>query len=447
MSPNNAQWSASDDEHGTQQGRVNMVSRRKFVAGAVATPLLASTTSLAKAAQDGDQATLRAAGIEYDYTPAVVEAFQGANPDIPIDWTGGTLSFEQGQIQTTLQSGEGPDVVNVNSGPGRVGLLATSGLILRLDDFYERTGAIETYQPGVIEQIQNQPPEGEIYEVVEGLDVFQVYYNSDIFAEHGLEPPQTWDDFLAICQTLKDAGVQPIVLGARDNFQGGWLFGNLVQASAGREVMTEVIYGDGDFTHPDILRAAEMLKTLVDEDYINGLEAAALEGEQAEAAFANGQGAMTVNAQGLPINLERDGVDVSFIDAFLIPSLNEGQPPAPSAGLAHSWVINASTQNQEAAEAWLEWVISDEYLQVAIDNGGALVPARIVPDSITLPAPIQDASEKLANGAGYNPSVYLPTAAKDAWYAALQMIITGQASPEEAVAGVQEALEESRSGS
>ncbi len=421
-----------------------MVSRRKFVAGTLATPLLASVAPSVSSAAQGDQETLRVAGIDYDYTPTVVEVFQENNPDNPMDFAPGTLSFEDGQIQAALQSGEGPDVVNVNSGPGRVGELAKGGLILRLDSFYERTGAYELYIPSVIEQIQNQPPEGEVSEVVEGLDVFQFYYHIDAFEENGLEPPETWEEFLEVCQTLQDAGVQPILLGARDNFQGGWLFGNIVQSSAGRDLMTQVIYSDGDFTHPDILRGAEMLKHLVDENYINGLEAAALEGEQAQAAFAQGQGGMTVQQQSFPINLANDGVDTSNIGSFVMPSRMEGEPSVPTAGLAHSWVINASTENLEAAEAWLEWVISDEYLRLAYENGGGLVPARIVPDGITLPPSVQDAADKVESGAGYNPSVYLPGRGTQAWYAAMQNLITGQASPEEAVAGVQEALEEAR---
>lgn len=421
-----------------------MVSRRTFVTGSLAAPLVASAWPLASAAQSG---TLRGAGISYDYTPAVVEAFQQAHPDISFEFAPGTLSFEDGQIQAALQSGEGPDVVNVNSGPGRVGALATSGLIMSLDAFYERTGAADRYKEGVIEQIRNQPPQGEISEIVEGLDVFQFYYHMDAFEENGLEPPETWEEFLNVCQVLQDAGIQPIILGARDNFQGGWLFGNLIQSSAGRELMTEVIYGDGDFTHPDILRAAEMLKELVDANYINGLEAAALEGAQAQAAFGQGQGGMTVQQQSFPISLANDGIDTSRIGSFVMPSRREGETSIPTAGLAHSWVLNASTENLEAAEAWLEWVISDEYLRLAYENGGGLVPARIVPDDIELPPAVQDAAEKVEAGAGYNPSVYLPAGGTAAWYTAMQNLITGQASPEEAVAGVQEALEEARAGS
>lgn len=398
---------------------------------------------LGAVAQDGEEITLRLAGIDYDYTPAVIEAFQQQQPNITIDFAEGDLSFESGQLQTTLRSGEGPDVLNVNSGPGRVGLLAESDLILPLNDFYERVGIADTYRPFVMDQIRAQA-DGTIHEVVEGIDVFQVYYNGTIFEQNGLEPPQTWDDFLAICQALEDAGVQPIVVGGRDNYQGGWLFGNLVQASADRDVMREVIYGNGSWTDPNIVRGAELLKQLVDEGYVNGLEAAALTGEQADAAFAQGQGAMMVHGQGFPSALANDGIDVSNIRAFPLPSLNEGQTAIPTAGLAHSWVINASTQQREAAETWLEWVASDDYLRIAVENGGALTPARIVPADITLPPSIQDAAQKLDAGAGYNPSVYLPTAAKDAWYAAMQQLLTGQIAPADAAGNIQAAMEESR---
>lgn len=422
-----------------------MINRRQVIAGAIAAPAILSVASVSSA-QDAEEVTLKVSTGRV-YAEQLAAPFQEANPTITVEISSGGLVFEDGSLQTTLQSGEGPDVLNVNSGPGRVGVLAASGLILPLDDLYQRAGLADVYLPDVMEQLQAQTPDGKIYEIVEGLDVFQFYYRKDIFEENGLLPPETWDEFLTLCQALKDAGTQPIILGARDNFQGGWLFGNLVQASAGREAMTEVIYGEGDFTEPNFVRAAEQLKQFVDEGYINGLEAAALDGDQAQAAFGEAQGGMIVLAQGQVITLGQDGLDLNLIGSFLLPSLNEGQAPAPTAGLATSWVVNADTDYADAAVAWMEWSASDEFQTIGIENGGFLVPARTIPDGVTLPPTMQDAVDKLAAGAGYNPSVYFAAIAKDAWYAALQMIITGQASPEEAFAEVQAALVQSRSAS
>lgn len=420
-----------------------MVSRRTFVAGAVATPFLASS-SMTSAAQDDAQVTLKVS-FNDNAVDTLIESFHQDNPAIVVEQSAGGLSFEDGTIQTTLQSGQGPDVLATLSGPSRIGVLAVNGLILPLDDFYQRAGLFDVYLPTVIKDLETQAPAGEIYELPWGFDVFQFYYWKDTFEANGLQPPESWEDFITICQTLHDAGVTPIALGVRDNFMGGWLLGNLVQASAGRELMSEVIYGDGDFTHPDVIRAAELFKQLVDDGYINGLEAASLAAAQAEAAFVNGEGAMIVVGQGALINMGKDGADLDNIGSFLLPSLREGQAPAATGNLAVSWVVNAETDKLDEAEAWLEWAASDEYLKIETEGGGAYVPARSIPDGVTMPAPIQDASEKLEN-AGFNPSAYFPAAAKDAWYAALQLIITDQASPQDAIALVQQALEESRAG-
>ena len=53
------------------------------------------------------------------------------------------------------------------------------------------------------------------------------FYNADIFAEVGVEPPTTWDEFVAICEKLEAAGYQPLAVpGTFQSFwarQIGWL--------------------------------------------------------------------------------------------------------------------------------------------------------------------------------------------------------------------------------
>ena len=42
-----------------------------------------------------------------------------------------------------------------------------------------------------------------------------VYFREDIYGEHGLEPPQDWEAFLAACQTLLDADVKCFTIGTK----------------------------------------------------------------------------------------------------------------------------------------------------------------------------------------------------------------------------------------
>jgi len=49
---------------------------------------------------------------------------------------------------------------------------------------------------------------------VYGLPLIQgfyvMFYDVEVFAEHGLTPPKTWDEFLRVCDALKGAGITPI---------------------------------------------------------------------------------------------------------------------------------------------------------------------------------------------------------------------------------------------
>ncbi len=60
----------------------------------------------------------------------------------------------------------------------------------------------------------------------DALNLFTVqvkwFYNADIFAEVGVEPPTTWDEFVTVCEKLYDAGYQPIAMaGDYDSFYAG----------------------------------------------------------------------------------------------------------------------------------------------------------------------------------------------------------------------------------
>lgn len=383
-------------------------------------------------AKPAGPATLKIGGIEYQYTKAVIEGFQKKNPDIKVEFNPGNNDFEDGSIQALLRSGSGPDVMIASSGPGRVGLLSAAGLILPIEDALKKYNIESRYQKWVIDQTRTQG-KGKVYELVEGVDVFAVHYNKEIFEKNGVKPPATWEEFISLCAKLKSNNVVPIAAGFRKGIGGGWMLGHLVEAAAGKDRMTEVIFGNGKFDQKEIILAGEMLKQLVDNGYLNGKEASAIDQAQAQAAFLNGQAAMTFSSQGFIASERKKGNDVSKFDTFLVPSREAGRPARPSAGLAHSWIVNATTKNVPAAEKWLDWVSSEEYLQIAAAAGGSLVPVIEAASKVKNDPAIEAAGVMLKNGAGYNPSVYLPAKAKDAWYAAAEGIVTGRMAPADAM--------------
>ncbi len=48
-----------------------------------------------------------------------------------------------------------------------------------------------------------------------------VIYNKEIFAQNGLEVPTTWDELIAVCDTLEAAGITPFYGTFADNWTVG----------------------------------------------------------------------------------------------------------------------------------------------------------------------------------------------------------------------------------
>lgn len=100
-----------------------------------------------------------------------------------------------------------------------------------------------------------------------------VVYNKQIFEKYGIEIPKTYNDFLAVCEKLKNEGVTPILLQGKDAWTiGMWIctmFPNVIEDRSPQIYdqlnIQEVKYED----LPEFARCLDIMKELVDKEYIN----------------------------------------------------------------------------------------------------------------------------------------------------------------------------------
>lgn len=62
---------------------------------------------------------------------------------------------------------------------------------------------------------QNMTYEGSLYAYPLDCSGEGVFYNKKVFEDNGLKVPETYEDFLTVCDTLKSKGITPVALGAR----------------------------------------------------------------------------------------------------------------------------------------------------------------------------------------------------------------------------------------
>lgn len=288
-----------------------------------------------------------------------IEAFRAENPDIDVEFTPYLNTEYNTILATALQGGGGPDIVHLRA-YGGMEPLAQAGYLVRLDD---KVPALADFDPGILAGATNRA-DGGVYGVPFALQTVQVLYNERIFEELGLEEPQTWDEFLAVAQALKDAGYQALANGAMEPWTVETLFGGVGPTFyGGDEFFQAITSGETDFTDPRFSAALEKMVEL--EPYLadNYMGVAYTD---MQSMFAFEQAGMFIGGSYELGTLRQLNPDLR-IGAFPVPG------DAPGDGRISYYVdgsygINAASPHQEEALRFIEFLASQEYGQMFTDE-------------------------------------------------------------------------------
>lgn len=221
---------------------------------------------------------------------AIIEKFEAENPDIKVEQN--QVADADTIIRTLLVKDKAPDVITLN-GNGNFGRLAQAGVFYDFSD----EPVLDTINPAVqqiLADLGNK--KGEVNSLGYVNNANGIIYNADIFAEQGIEVPETWDDLIAACKKLQDAGIQPIYATLADSWTSVPSFNGLgayaVQdgffdemRSEGENVSADSTASfEGDFAEP-LGRELELYSYAQD-----GYRGATY--DEGNAAFANGEAAM-----------------------------------------------------------------------------------------------------------------------------------------------------------
>ncbi|MCL1964786.1 MAG: extracellular solute-binding protein [Firmicutes bacterium] len=115
-------------------------------------------------------------------------------------------------LRTQLDGGIGPDLMYARSYATGRDLYAAGYFI----DCTDVPGLKDNFTASSLEPWQNE--DGSMFAVPFAAVSHVVYYNMDLFAANGLEVPATWEEFIAVCEALKAAGITPLANGVKDEW-------------------------------------------------------------------------------------------------------------------------------------------------------------------------------------------------------------------------------------
>ena len=196
-----------------------------------------------------------------------------------------------------------------------------------------------------------------------------VIYNKEIFEQQGLEVPQTWDELLAVCDQLKEAGIDPFYATFKDDWTvaQGWydytaggsvdvidFFDTLAQEGTEVGPDSEASF-EKDFAEP-----MDRMMTLVNE-YTNADAASRAYGD-GNLAFGKGEAAMYLQGPWAFSEIEKTAPDLA-LGTFPLPMTDDPADLGVRVNMDLAAMIPEGSQHQEAARDFLEYLFLPENIE------------------------------------------------------------------------------------
>lgn len=277
----------------------------------------------------------------------LIARFQEENPDVEVKFN----VFDHEGFKTSIRNfltSQAPDVVTWFAG-NRMKVFVDRGLLEDVSDLWEQEGLKEKMASSLSAMTVADKQWGVPYTYYQ----WGVYYRKDLFEQHGLAPPQTWDEFLQVCQTLKDAGITPITIGTKFLWTAAGWFDYLNLRINGLDFHIELTDGKVPYTDDRVRAVFAKWRELIDGGYFLDNHAT-YSWQEAQPFMIQGKAAMYLIGNFIAPFFEQAGV-IDQIGFFQFPTINPDVAIAEDAP-TDTIHIPARAQNKEDARKFLAFV-------------------------------------------------------------------------------------------
>ena len=193
-------------------------------------------------------------------------------------------------------------------------------------------------------------------------NVFAFFYNKELFDKAGITAvPTTWDEFLAVCEKLKAAGITPLTC---DDAYIDCMFGYHMSRLLGEEGTQDTIKNGNWAEEEAVMKTAEAYAELASKGYFSENIASNVWPAGQNTELATGQVAMYLNGSWLPNEVKGMTGDDFQWGCFSYPAVDGGKTGVEAANYgAQVFAINKDSQVAPEAFELIKYFTKGEFDQ------------------------------------------------------------------------------------
>ncbi|PXY20991.1 extracellular solute-binding protein [Prauserella muralis] len=293
------------------------------------------------------------------------------------------------KIRTAIGAGDAPTLI-FGWGGGTLQQWVDADKVMDLSGQINDNPALaDRFLPSVLE---TGKIDGKTYALPNnGMQPVILYYNKELFDRVGVEPPETWDDLMALVPKFKQQNIAPLSIGGQSKWPQLMWEEYLVDRIGGPEVFNAIAEGEpGAWSHPAILEANRKIQQLVDAGgFVKGFNSIASDSAADSALLYTGKAAMMLMGSWAYPTIKDSAPEFIAEDklgytTFPVVEGGKGDPDNIVGNPSNFWSVSAGAGEQEkqAALSYLkDGMMNDSYVDNLL-SGGSVPPVKGIEDKL-----------------------------------------------------------------
>ena len=317
-----------------------------------------------------------------EYVGEMIDKFEEEHPDIEVQHIYMPYTDHVEKLKVDLSAGDAADVFGVQTG----------AMYKEFRDFEEDLTPYlvkeygddwaSNYNEYAMSLLKGD--DGEYYAVPLGLSYAgYVWANMKYFDKYDLELPTNYDELKAVCQTFRDNGEYPLVIGAKDSWINIDTWMNIA-ADINTEKLYSAIEGETPFTDEDLVQSFQIWQNcFTDGVFQDGALGVGMYTDSTDMYQKEGAVPMILNGSwslGAYMDSDEQSQEVYNGEGanhkiFLMDWNNDGKIAPVEEAVDVSLAINNQSKVKDAAWTFVDWMLH-EGADFLINGHLQYMPAR-----------------------------------------------------------------------